>query len=98
MKDTNWFRINDIDIDKITVSDRKLYNKEHNSYKYYVFYEHDDKYIPLSIILRDAVGYYNDYKDKSKYDVKYTAKKMNFTLDDDLLDKFYDIFGHIEEK
>ena len=98
MKDTNWFRINDIDIDKIRVSDRKLYNKEHNSYKYYVFYEHDDKYIPLSIILRDAVGYYNDYKDKNKYDVKYTAKKMNFTLDDDLLDKFYDIFRHIEEK
>ena len=28
-----------------------------------------------SIILRDVVGYYNDYKDKSKYDVKYTAKK-----------------------
>ena len=51
-----------------------------------------------SIILRDVVGYYNDYKDKSKYDVKYTAKKMNFKLDDDLLDKFYDIFGHTEEK
>ena len=74
MKDTKWLRIYDIDIEKIRVSDRKLYNKEHNSYKYYVFYEHSDKYIPLRIILRDVNGYYNDYKDKSKYDVKYSAK------------------------
>ena len=33
IKDTECFRINDIDIDKIRVSDIKLYNKEHNSYK-----------------------------------------------------------------
>ena len=75
MKDTKWLRIYDIDIEKIRVSDRKLYNKEHNSYKYYVFYEHNDKYIPLRIILRDVNGYCNDYNDKSKYDVKYSAKK-----------------------
>ena len=36
-KATKYFKINDIDIDKIRVSDKKLYNKEHNSYKYYVF-------------------------------------------------------------
>ena len=40
IKDAECFRINDIDIDKIRVSDKKLYNKEHNSYKYYVFYKY----------------------------------------------------------
>ena len=98
IKDTKCFKINDIDINKIRVSDKKLYNKMHNSYKYYVFYEHDDKYIPLKIILLDVVGYYNDYKDNSKYDAKYSAKKMNFKLDDDSLDKIYDIFEYIERK
>ena len=45
---------------KIRVSDKKLYNKEHNSYKYYVFYGHSNEYIPLRIILKDFVGYYDD--------------------------------------
>ena len=98
IKDTECFRINDVDINNIRVSDKKLYNKEHNSYKYYVFYEHNYKYIPLKIILRDVVGYHNDYKDNSKYDSKYSANRMNFKLDDDSLDKSYDIFEYIEKK
>ena len=69
MKNTKYFKINDLDIDKIRVSNKKLCNKEHNAYKYYVFYEHDEyifsEYIPLKIILKDVVGYYNP-----KYDVK----------------------------
>ena len=44
------------------------------------------------------VGYYNDYKDNSKYDAKYSAKRMNFRLNDDSLDKVYNIFEDIEEK
>ena len=64
-----------------------------------MFYELDDKYILLKIILIDVVGYYNDYKDNSKYDAKYSAKSMNFKLDDDdSLDKVYDIFECIEKK
>ena len=59
IKNTACFRINDIDTDKIRVSDKNLYNKQHNSYKYYVLYEHDNEYIPLKIILEDVVGYYN---------------------------------------
>ena len=100
MKDnTKCFKTNYIDIDKIRISEKKLYRKEHNSYKYYVFYEHDNEYIPLRIILKDIVGYYNDYKDNRKYDFKYSAKRMNFKLDDDdSLDKIYDIFNHIEKK
>ena len=98
IKDTECFRVNDIDNNKIRVSDKKLYNKEHNSYKYYVFYEHDNKYIPLKIILRDVVGYYNDYKDNGEYDSKYSAKTMNFKLDDDSLDKIIDQKKHALEK
>ena len=63
-----------------------------------MFYEHDDKYILLGIILKDVVGYYNDYKDNSKYTFKYSVEKMNFKLDNDLQHKFYDIFEHIEKK
>ena len=98
IKDTKCFKINDIDIDKVRVCNKKFYNKEHNSYKYSMFYEHDDEYIPLKIILKDAVGYYNDCKDNSKYDVIYSAKRMNFRLDDNSIDKICDIFEHIEEK
>ena len=50
MKDnTKYFKINDIDINKIRVSEQKLYSKEHNLYKYYVFHKHDNEYIPLRI-------------------------------------------------
>ena len=60
-----------------------------------MFYEHDDdKYIPLKIILKDVVGYYNVYKDN---DSEYSAKTMNLKLGDDLLDKVYDIFEHIKK-
>ena len=71
MKVTKCFKIDDVDNNKIRVSDKKLYSKEQNSYKYYVFHEHDnDEWIPLQIVLKDVVGYYNDYKDNSKYDAK----------------------------
>ena len=39
--------------------------------------------------IKDVVGYYNDYKGN--------GKAMNFKLDDDSLDKIYDIFEHIEK-
>ena len=40
-----------------------------------MFYEHDNDYIPLRIILKDVVGYYSLYND---------SKKMNFRLNDKL--------------
>ena len=49
-KDDDFFEINDINMDKIRVSDKKLYMKKHDSNKYYVFYEYDDEYIPLRIV------------------------------------------------
>ena len=98
MEDTECFEIDEIDVDKIRVSNKKLYNKEHNSYKYYVFYEDDDGYIPMKIILSDAAGYYNDYKDNSKYFLKCNTKRINFSLNNDSMDKIYDIFNYFEEK
>ena len=50
INDTKYFKIDDIDINKIRDSNKKHYSKEHNSYKYYVFYEDDNKYIPLKIL------------------------------------------------
>ena len=75
MENTECFEIDEIDIDKIRVSDKKLHKKQHKSYKYYVFYEHNSGYIPLKIFLIDAVGYYKDYKNNSKYDTEYSTEK-----------------------
>ena len=66
------------------MSDKKLYIKEHDSYKHYVFYEDDNKYIPLKIALLDVPDYNNIFKDDSK--------TINFKLDDDSLRKIIDIF------
>ena len=99
MKDnTKCFKISDIDIDKTRVSEKRLSGTKHNSYKYYVVYEHNNEYIPLRIISKDVASYYNDYQSNSKCDTKYSVRKMNFRLDDDSLDTVYNIFVHIEEK
>ena len=95
MKDSECFKI---DVNKIRVSDKKLYSKEQNSCKYYMFYEHDGGHIPFKVVLIDVVGYYKDYKDNDKYDAKYNAKKMIFKLHDNSSDKIIDIFDHIEKK
>ena len=90
MKDnTRCFKITDIDINKIRVSEQRLYIKPHNLYKYYVLYEHDNEYFPLRIILKDVVGYYSVYDD---------SKKMNFNVNDKPYDKLSDIFEHIQKK
>ena len=53
------FGIDEIDINKIRISERSIYSKQHNAHKYYVLYEHNNEYIPLRITLRDVVGYYD---------------------------------------
>ena len=90
MKDTDAFEIDEIDIDKITVSKKYLYRKEHESFKHYVFYEHIDEHIPLKIYLFDLVGYYNDFNDGA-------SKKMNFEVRGNLEDKLYDILMNIKK-
>ena len=86
-EDLKLFNINDIDIDKIRVSDKKLYDKKHNSYKHYVFYEDGNEYISLKITLLDVLGYYNIFEAGSK--------TMNSKLDNNSLEKTIDIFDRI---
>ena len=87
------FRINDIDINKIRISEKCLYSKQHNAYKYYVLYEHNNEYMPLRITLKDLVRYYDLYNDD---------KRMNCKINDELSDKLYqslkNIFEQIEKE
>ena len=87
------FGVNDININKIRISEKSLYSKQHNAYKYYVLYGHNNEYMPLRITLKDVVGYYDVYNDD---------KRMDFKINDELIDKIYErlsnIFEHIEEK
>ena len=59
-----------------------------------MFYEHDDDYILLRIILKDVVGYYNVYRDKDNSE---GDKGMSFNLDDELYDKINGVFDHIQK-
>ena len=87
------FGTDKIDINKVRISEKSLYNKQHNAYKYYVLYEHNNEYMPLRITLKDLVGYYDVYNDD---------KRMNFKINYELNDKIYqsleNIFEHIEKK
>ena len=91
MEGTDVFEIDEIDIDKIRLSKKYSHKKEHESYKHYEFYEHNDEYIPLKIILSNLIGYYNEFNDTG-------SKKTHFVLKGNLEDKFYDIFDNIKEK
>ena len=88
---SNSFGINDIDINKIRTSEKSLYSKQHNAYKYYELYGQNNEYMSLRITLKDVVGYYDVYNDD----------KMNFKINDELSDKIYqrlsNIFEHIKE-
>ena len=91
MKDNSkCFGINVIDINKIRISDKSLYSKQHNAYKWYQLYEHNNEYMPLRITLKDLVGYCDTCNDE---------KRMNFKINDELSDKIYqsleNIFEHI---
>ena len=87
------FGINDIDINKIRISEKSLYSKQHNAYKYYVIYENNDEYMPLRTTLKDVVGYCDVYN---------VDKRMNFKINDELSDKICqrltNILENIEEK
>ena len=64
MKDSKCFNINDIDINKVRVSEAKVFMRENNSYKHYIFYEDGDKYISLNICFsKTLAAYYNECGD-----------------------------------
>ena len=56
-----------------------------------MLYEDNGVYIPLRVILKDVVGYYNTLENSA-------VKKMGFQLSGNLGDKIYDIFENIREK
>ena len=91
MKDSDLFEIDEIDFDKITVSKKYLHKKEYESYKRYIFYEDNNEYVPLKIILKDVTVYYNKHEDGD-------GRGMIFRINCNLEDKFYDIFEDIREK
>ena len=74
-ENNNGFGINDIDINKIRISEKSIYSKQHNAYKYYALYEHNNRNMPLRITLRDLVGYYDVYNGHDK--------RMNFMINND---------------
>ena len=49
-KKPKCFKVNDVNVNKIKVPDKKLCSKIHDSCKYCVFYEHNNKQIPLKLI------------------------------------------------
>ena len=64
MKDSKCFNINDIDINKVRVSEAKVFMRENNSYKHYIFYEDGDKYNSLNICFsKTLAAYYNECGD-----------------------------------
>ena len=90
MKDNSkCFGINDIDINKIRISEKSLYIKQHNAYKYYVLYAHNNEYMPSRITLKDLVGYYDVYNDD---------KRINFKINDELADRICQILENIFEQ
>ena len=98
MKNSKYFNINDIDINKIRVSEAKLFMKENKSHKHYIFYEDGDKYIPLHICFsKTLAAYYNEYDDEDGKYAGNVSKKINFLTDDDLRGRINDIFKDIEE-
>ena len=74
------FGINDMDFNKIRISEKGLYSKQHNAYKYYVFYENNNNNMTLRITLKDVVGYYDVYNDDKRMNFKIYLKIYLLTL------------------
>ena len=99
MRNSRHFNISDIDINRIRVSNEKLFRKEDKLCKHCIFYEDCDKYVHLNICFNNMLlGYYNEYINEKKNNNEYTSKTMNFALDDDSVDKIINIFRSIEKK
>ena len=65
-------------------------SKIYHSYKRYVLHEHNNKHVTLNIYLSDVTGRYYSFNDDNK--------SINFILNDDLFEKFYEIFCGMEVK
>ena len=50
-EDTKLFKIEDIDVNEIKVSMKKIYSRKNKSYKHYIGYNDNSEIIPLIIML-----------------------------------------------
>ena len=99
MTNSKYFNINDIDINKITVSEVRVFMKKDNLYKHYIFYEDGGKYIPLNnFFSKMLAGYYNEYRDEDGKYYGNVSKRMNFVISDNLVDKINEEKLGIEEE
>ena len=89
-ENTTNFGVSDKGTNQIKASDEKLYSKIYDSYKPYVLYEHINKDITLNIFRLHITGRYHSFNDDNN--------SMNFILNDDLLETFYEIYSDIEAK
>ena len=84
-------KIQDIVLNKIRVSKEKFYNMQNKAYKHFILYEYNNnEFIPLLIRLPETTGCLRVFADD---------KRMNFLCEDDeLLDKYEEIFRTISNK
>ena len=73
-KNKKLFNIDDIDVNKILVSNKELYGKK-NSFKYFIGYNHDDVIRPLYIKLSQMIGYVKHFDSNKTLSFKATEKK-----------------------
>ena len=67
-KNKKIFDTNDIDVNKILVSEKEKYGK-YNSFKYYIGYNDNDVIKPLYLEVSQMTGYinkFNEHKNKNK--------------------------------
>ena len=82
-KDKKWFKINDIDVDKILISKKESYGK-YNSYKSFIGYNGNGKIRPLIMRYPQMVGYFNCFKNNIN-----NNKTMSFKVESKILFKKY---------
>ena len=80
--------IDEIEIDKISISKEYPYGKN-GKYRNFAFYEHENEYVLLKIILRDVEGYYAEHQG---------INNMNFMLNGSVYNVIFDVFEDVENK
>ena len=88
-RDTKTFKIQDIDLDKIKTSKKKLYSKASKAYKHYLLQEHNNGNVSLLIKLPEMIGRYKIFNNN---------KKVNFYVrGEELLKKYEEMFKSISK-
>ena len=89
-KNKKIFNINDINVNKIFVSEKEKYGK-YNSFKYFIGYDDNDVIKPLYLELPQMIGYinkFNENKNKNKNKNKNTIT-MSLKVRDNFFKKNY---------